>query len=389
MNKFGLFKKKMYLCGHKRNIRNNIEFTQKILKNNMKDIECCKFADLNLGDSFFDSLKASYPEFEDWFHRKAVAGETAYVYIGDDGLIKDFLYLKIETEEVSDVQPILPAKKRLKVGTFKLLPRHTRRGERFMKKIMDCAIAENVDEIYVTIFPKPELEYLIQSFERYGFEHIADKDHGSRGKEYVLVKDMRTWKEDIVKDYPFVQMEDVRKWLLAIYPKYHTKLFPDSILKTENPYDVVKDITPTNSIYKIYICWMEGVANLKHGDLVLIYRTSDGLGPAAYRSVVSSVCTVNEVKTIKDFASEDEFVKYNQYSVFGESELREWYRRYPDFYVIKMLYNVAFTQKVIRKVLIEDVGVNKDVRWGFMPISDKQFNTIIKLGGANERYFIH
>lgn len=355
----------------------------------MKDIEIYKFADLNLRDSFFDSLRASYPEFDDWFNKKASAGATAYASIGDDGMIKDFLYLKIETEAVTDVQPILPAKKRLKVGTFKLLPRRTRRGERFMKKIMDCAIAENVDEVYVTIFPKPELMYLIQSFERYGFEHIADKDHGSNGKEYVLVKDMHTSKGEIVKDYPFVQMKDVHKWLLAIYPKYHTKLFPDSILKTENPYDVVTDITPTNSIHKIYICWMEGVADLKKGDLVLIYRTSDGLGPAGYRSVVSSICTVDEVKTIKDFASEDEFVKYNQYSVFGESELREWYRKYPNFYVIKMLYNVAFSKKVIRKVLIENVGLDADARWGFMPISDEQFNSIIKLGEADERYFIH
>lgn len=354
----------------------------------MKDISIYKFSDLNLQDPFFDSLKDSYPEFEVWFNKKAIMGETAYVYIDDDGLIKDFLYLKIETEELIDVQPILPAKKRLKVGTFKILPRHTKRGERFMKKIMDYAIAENVDEVYVTIFPKTELKYLIQSFERYGFEHIADKDHGFRGKEYVLVKDMHTRKEDIVANYPFVSMGGVGKWLLAIKPQFHTKLFPDSILKTENPYDLVKDITPTNSIHKIYICWMADAAKLKKGDLVLMYRTSDGCGPANYRSVISSVCTVNEVKTIKDFASEDEFVKYNQYSVFGESELREWYRKYPGFFVIKMLYNVAFTKKVIRKVLIEDVGLDANARWSIINITDEQFKSIIKLGEANERYFI-
>lgn len=353
----------------------------------MTDIEIHKFSELNLQDPFFDSLKANYPEFEDWFHRKADA--EAYVFIGEDGFIKDFLYLKIEDGVVDDVTPILPAKRRLKVGTFKLLPRHTRRGERFMKKVMDRAVAENVDEIYVTIFPQPDLMYLIQSFQNYGFVHVADKSHGERGAEWVLVKNMTSLLGDVQKDYPFVKCSGRDKWLLSIKPIFHTKLFPDSILKTENPYDLVKDVTPTNSIHKIYICWMEDAAKMKRGDVVLIYRTGDGLGPASYRSVASSICVVNEVKTIRDFASEDEFVKYNQYSVFADAQLRDWYRHYPDFVVIKMLYNVAFTKKVIRKELIEDAGLDAFAYWGIMPISDRQFESILKLGEANGRYFVN
>ena len=76
--------------------------------------------------------------------------------------------LQIEEEELSDLTPALPAKKRLKVGTFKVDNdnRHTTRGERFMKKIMDMAIAEDVDEIYVTMFPTEELQGLIRMFEK-------------------------------------------------------------------------------------------------------------------------------------------------------------------------------------------------------------------------------
>ena len=84
----------------------------------------------------------------------------AYVFKNHSGEVKDFLYLKIETDALEDVEPVLEAKKRLKVGTFKLLSRGTRRGERFMKKIMDKAMAEYVDEVYVTIFPTKELMYL-------------------------------------------------------------------------------------------------------------------------------------------------------------------------------------------------------------------------------------
>lgn len=347
------------------------------------------FSELNLGDSFFDGLKTSYPEFVDWFNRKSAAQEQAYVFFDENGSIMDFLYLKMENEAIQDVTPALPVKKRLKVGTFKILPRHSRRGERFMKKIMDRAIAEDVDEIYVTIFPTEELEYLIRLFENYGFKHTADKNHGERGREWVMVKDMRGLEGNIFYDYPFVRLKGVSKHILSISPEYHTKLFPDSILKNEDSYDLVKDISPTNSIHKVYICWMKDVNTLKRGDLLLIYRTSDGAGSAYYRSVVTSVCTVNEVKTLFDFTDEEDFIAYtNKYSIFSESDLRRWYRYKKNFTVVKMLYNVAFSKKVIRKQLLEDIGMNPNIYWGFCPVSDEQFGKIINLGKVNERYFV-
>lgn len=353
------------------------------------DLSIRSFSELNLNDSFFDSLKASYPEFEQWFKKKAAKNESAYVFMDECGNILDFLYLKDEHEELKDIAPILPAKKRLKVGTFKISPRGSRRGERFMKKIMDRAIAGDVDEIYVTIFPTKELEYLIKSFEKYGFQHLADKNHGERGSEYVLIKDMRKSTGDIVKDYPFVKNNNSKKNILSIRPDYHTRLFPDSILHNENPYDLVRDISPTNSIHKIYICWMEHVNELRKGDLLLIYRTTDGLGSANYRSVVTSVCTVNEVKTYSDFTNEDDFVEYtNKYSIFSENDLRKWYRYKNNFTVLKMLYNVAFTKKVIRKKLLEEVGMDANQYWGFCSVTDEQYKHILKLGGVDERYFI-
>lgn len=353
------------------------------------DLEIRKFSDISIEDTFFDSLKASYPEFSDWFDKKSKQGESAYVFMNEADQVMDFLYLKNEDEEIKDVIPVLPAKKRLKVGTFKLLPRHTLRGERFMKKVMDRAIADDVDEIYVTIFPTDDLQYLIRSFENYGFVHVADKPHGDGLSEYVLVKDMRSTIGDVVKDYPFVKKSGVKKNILSIRPDYHTKLFPDSILRTENPYDLVKDISSTNSIHKIYICWMKDVEKLKKGDLLLIYRTNDNQGPAYFRSVVTSVCTVNEVKTYKDFASEEDFVKYtNKYSVFSEGELRSWYKHKNNFTVIKVLYNVAFTKKVTRKSLLDDLGMDGYAYWGFMPVTDKQFEEIVKRGNADGRYFI-
>ena len=110
---------------------------KKISSINYMDLQLQSFSNINLADPFFDSLKEAYPEFSVWYNKKAAAGEKAYVFHNEAGQVTDFLYMKIETEDVTDVVPVLPAKRRLKVGTFKLLSRGTRRGERFMKKIMD------------------------------------------------------------------------------------------------------------------------------------------------------------------------------------------------------------------------------------------------------------
>ena len=366
----------------KKKIRNN-------LRRRPMDLQVQRFSDINLNDSFFDSLRASYPEFNEWYNKKAAAGATAYCYYVDNEL-KDFLYLKIEEDELSDLTPALPAKKRLKVGTFKVdnEDRHTTRGERFMKKIMDKVIAEDVDEIYVTMFPTEELQGLIRMFEKFGFSHIADKPHEGGNAEYVLIKDMTTHVDDFKLDYPFVKKASSNKYVLSIVPEFHTHLFPDSILKNEKKYDLIQDVSETNSIYKIYLCWMQDTRNLKAGDKLIIYRTSDEEGKAYYRSVCTSVCTVCEVKTYRDFENEEEFIKYtNRYSVFKEHELRRWYKYKNNFIVIKMVYNIAFTKKVINMVMKEQVGLNPKY-WGFFKLTDAQFDKLLELGEIDERYII-
>ena len=39
-----------------------------------------RFADVNLSDEFFNSLKNDYIEFTEWFERKAREGEQALVF---------------------------------------------------------------------------------------------------------------------------------------------------------------------------------------------------------------------------------------------------------------------------------------------------------------------
>lgn len=347
-------------------------------------IEYKKFSFINIDDHFFDSLKEDYPEFEEWFGRKSVQGEEAIVQYDEEGHLQGFLYTKDESQEVdNNITPVMKPKRRLKVGTFKIDAHNTRLGEKYIKKIMDRAIYEGFEEAYVTIFPKHNR--LIDLLKRYGF-----KDYGTKQEELVLLKDFSVCVGNIVYDYPLIQPKHKRKFLLSIYPKFHTPLFSDSILKNEvrNAEDLVKDVSFSNSIHKVYVCFMPKTATLKKGDLIAIYRTNDGMGPARFRSVVTSICQVEEVRTKCDFLSIEEYLKYcKYYSIFKEYDLRKWYQN-DNLVVIKMTYNIALAKRITRGMLLDEAGISPTLYWGFFQLTDNQFDYILKKGNVNENFII-
>lgn len=105
------------------------------------NVQKLKFGDIALSDTFFDSLKEDYVGFDKWFIKKY--DEEAYITINSkNGLLLSFLYLKVEDkdENYSNIQPVFSPKKRLKVGTFKVINNGFRLGERFLKIIFDNAL---------------------------------------------------------------------------------------------------------------------------------------------------------------------------------------------------------------------------------------------------------
>lgn len=343
-----------------------------------------KFKNIDLSDEFFDSLKKEYAEFIDWFNKKSE--EQAYVFENDTGEIDGFLYLKVEDGVVADVNPPLPSAHRIKVGTFKINAHGTKLGERFIKKVFDHAIFHKAEEVYVTAFEKHI--GLIEIFKRYGFIPTSTKKTNN-GLETVYVKSMNKVLTNTSDSYPLVNLIDQNIYLLSLYPKWHTRLLPDSILKTEDT-DVIQDISHTNSIHKVYLAAMQGMGKIKTGDIILIYRTSDEKGAAYFRSVATSICVIEEYRPISSFASMDEFIKYcRPYTVFTVNELTSFWKtgQYP--HIIRFTYNVALKKRVNRKAMIEECGIDSKAYPGFMQLSQKQFLCITDKGHIDESLIIH
>lgn len=341
------------------------------------------FKEIDLNDIFFDSLKSDYPGFERWYLKKSMNDEEAYV-LEDEG-IQGFLYLKEENEEDITIKPTLDKKRRLKVGTFKINAHGTRLGERFIKIIIDEIYKGNFDEAYVTIFPKHAS--LIDLLSRFGFTYHGVKESQS-GVENVYIKYANKVSNDLYLDYPKINLKDNKKFLLSIWPKYHTRMFPDSKLRTEKEH-IIEDISHTNSIEKIYLSGSIDSLRYKRGDIIVIYRTGETPGRAWYEAVATSICTVVETKNIYDFTSQNEFIKHCiKYSVFSEAELREIWMNKKYKYLIKMVYNIALDKRPIRRDLVQKVRLDENERWVVLPLTDQQIFKILELGDINENLII-
>ena len=107
-----------------------------------------------------------------------------------------------------------------------------------------------------------------------------------------------------------------------------------------------------------------------------------------YRSVVTSICTVREVKAKECWKNCEEFLKdVFPFSVFSREELTDFYQK-QNFYVIHMLYNCALSDRVTRKSLIEEARIDEQLRWGFLHLTNEQFKYILDKGNVSKGLII-
>lgn len=331
---------------------------------------------LDVHNEFFDSLRNAYDGFEAWFSRKC--DEDAYICRDDTGQLLGFLYLKTESadENYSDISPRFQPKRRLKVGTFKVVATGFRLGERFIKIILDNALERNVDEVYVTLFDnRTELETLAMLLSRWGFENYGTKV--STG-ERVLTKQMRQYLPELSPRQNFPNLiYGVQKFILPILPQYHTSLLPDSILRNENENDFLAKTPYRYALQKVYISFAPE-RNINPGDIVIFYRNGVQ-GNAGHTAVLTSVAIVEEA--ISGFTSKEEYMGHVQNrSVFTNDELeRFWQKHQGNQIVLKFVFVKSFVKRPILKFLWDtDIISFPNGPRPFTRISDEQFNMILR-----------
>lgn len=342
------------------------------------------FSSLDLEDPFFRSLRDSYDDFERWFKRKSDAGErTLVAREPQGGKLIAMLYLKTEDGIEPGVTPELSGP-RLKIGTFKVdLDHHTSLGKRLLAIALRRFAKSGLPRIYVTMHDNDGTRGLRRLLKQYGFNHIGMK----RGEEVWEKTRPSREENDPYRSFPFLTSTNQKHYVLAIRPEYHQRMFVER-LRTEKSIPIEDEIC-TNTLEKLYLSGALNASFLMPGDRIAIYRTSPRGSSAEFTSVISSICTVTEVRNIHSFRTKEEFFSFIKgRSVFTNEELEQFWNRKRCPYIICMLYNFPLKRHPIRKTLIEEGVINRSTRLVCEPIDGKRFGRILTLGEADESYVV-
>ncbi len=312
-----------------------------------------KFSEVNLGDPFFDSLKADYVEFPEWFKKKSDAGEYTLVFHDEQG-VGAFVYLKRENEVIELMDKTLPAIPRVKIGTLRLAERF--RGMRLGEGAIGVSLwkwkDDKAEEIYVTVFEKHT--ELINLFERFGFKCVG---MNSRGECIYLKSRKKIDYSDPYKAFPFINPGFSKAGLIPIFERFHDRLFPYSELKIKRR--EIEEETAGNGITKVYIGTPYTAMHYEVGEPVGIYRIYEGDTGKTYKSAVTSYCTITKMDVIKNNGratmSLSDFIKNaGNKTAFSPEELTSIYNQ-NNVVMLELVYNGFFGKghNVIHKNLKE------------------------------------
>lgn len=339
------------------------------------------FADIDLGNQFFDSLKSDYEEFPNWFAKKGDAGESAFV-VADGAQINAFAYLKDESEdkiELTDAED-LPAEPRLKIGTLKVSDgvKGTRLGEGAIGIALWRWRERGFDQVYVTVFEKHAV--LVGLLERFGFWRAGTNPRG----ELVMVKDRRRLDySDGYASFPFLRPDFDEAYMLPINDVYHDRLFPYSELAGQPATSSL--IAAGNGVSKVYLANPGGVFAISPTNPIVVYRIFTGGGSKTFKSAATSFCLVTGVRRFRrggrNLESVDDLLSFvRNRSVFTDDEIRGWYEESPNLTVVEMLYLGYFGagNNVTHRIL-DDAGLFPTYPYGIR-YSPAQFTQVLRLG---------
>jgi hypothetical protein len=339
------------------------------------------FADVDLNNRFFDSLKSDYEEFPAWFAKKADSGERAFM-VADGDRIDAFVYLKDESDdkiELTDADD-LPAEPRLKIGTLKVSDdvRGTRLGEGAIGIALWRWRERYVDQVYVTVFEKHAV--LVGMLERFGFRRAGTNPRG----ELVMVKDrQRLDYSDGFASFPFVRPDFDEAYVLPINDVYHDRLFPYSELAGQPASSAL--ISAGNGVSKVYLANPGGDFAISAGNPIVVYRIFTGEGPKTFKSAATSFCLVTGVRRFRrggrNLQSIDDLLAFvRNRSVFTEDEIRDWYEHSPNLTVVEMLYLGYFgAGKNVTHRTLADAGLFPAYPYSIR-YSPAQFRQVLRLG---------
>jgi GNAT superfamily N-acetyltransferase len=237
-------------------------------------VEWIKATALDERDPIFRSIRAEYPELDEWLGICRIEERDVALIRSRDGGYAGVCILARKTDKFG------ASGRFLKICQFKVSEHFggRRYGELLLKTVFDYRRANGYDFAYVTVFDHHDS--LIQLFADFGFQPWVDRT--PRG-ESVLIKSFRPSDADAAGLEPLefhrrfgppaLALRPERTFVIPIQPEYHRMLFPQAepqlglgLDDTDRPYG--------NALRKAYLSHAK-INPMPSGSTLLFYRSGD------------------------------------------------------------------------------------------------------------------
>jgi hypothetical protein len=272
--------------------------------------------EIEINDTFFDSLREGYNGFNEWFAKCVKENRRCYVLRVESKIAAILIYHK-ETANDHNLPSIFSDA--MKMCTFKVAETAFgfRLGELFLNKMFDYCVKSKISHLYLTVFPQHE--QLIQLLEKYGFTKYQFKNKNDVDELRMiksLIKHDYSGAPQSIASHPFYSdIESINKFVIPIDPKYYRKLFKDGSFRAPTLFDETDDSLNEiegNTISKAYLCRSKRLS-MKIGDLLFFY------GSQSIKSI-EPVGVLDEVFYTKDLDEINNLVKRK--TVYSKEDLQ-------------------------------------------------------------------
>lgn len=337
---------------------------------NIDDAELHTFTD-QLAGPFFNSIRADYIGFDDWFRRKAMEGRRAWIYReGSNQNIEAICIYTVQTDEpITDDGVVLDGNS-LKLCTFKVGEnvRGRKIGELFLRAAFQYATNHRCESIFLHANAEQQI-HLKSLIEDFGFRYV-----GTYRGDGVYVKDHPIEAPAVQMDafeyvhryYPhYLSGIEVQKFLVPIQPQFHEILFPD--------YRIPRRALPAghprrhvgNAIKLAYLCHTPN-RQPRPGDIVLFYRSHD----------MKAITTLGIVESYRSSDSADEIARIvSRRTVYSDNQIVEMAQTETKVMLFRLIRH--FENPVTYLDLRRHRVVSGYIR-SIMSISDESFSRILQ-----------
>lgn len=329
-------------------------------------IKTDKCFNLNLEDSFFDTLRNDYSGFDNWFKTKCQNEHRDCLVIKNQNKIAGLCIYKFEKPCYDMIGNVL------KICTFKLAMSGNKFGELLLKNIFNYCYKSSVDWIYVTAYEK---NYICQFFENFGFEKYKDRKEDTG--EFIYRKKLYP-KNDAIKKYSALEYhikygprffnKSQASFLVPVISNYHDMLFPETINENLLFPSLYYQDAFSNAIRKAYIC-ASNTNLISDGDILFFYK-SHGEGTIEACGIVERLLRSNNPDEIISIAGKR--------TVYKREEIAEKCSENKDNLVLLFRQTENLLSKIELKQLI-DLQLIKAVPQTITKISEEAKQWILQL----------